>query len=34
VMAESEAQERWDERMESILVDEDDIWLDEVYRMV
>lgn len=34
VMESSDAQARWDERMEPILVDEDDIWLEEVYRMV
>ena len=33
VMAESEAQADWDEVMEPILVDEDDPWMDEVYRM-
>lgn len=34
VMAESTAQADWDEVMEPILVDEDDPWMDEVYRMV
>ena len=35
VMAESPAQERWDEVMEPVLAEQDgDIWLDEVYRMV
>ncbi|SNZ15170.1 L-rhamnose mutarotase [Natronoarchaeum philippinense] len=34
VMAESEAQADWDEVMEPILVDEDDPWMDEVYRMI
>jgi len=34
VMAESEAQAEWDEVMEPILVDEDNPWMDEVYRMV
>ncbi len=34
VMAESEAQADWNEVMESILVDEVDPWLDEVYRMI
>lgn len=34
VMAESEAQADWDEVMAPILVDEDDPWMDEVYRMV
>ena len=33
VMAESDAQADWDEVMEPILVDEDDVWMDEVYRM-
>jgi len=33
VMEESEAQADWDEVMEPILVDEDDPWMDEVYRM-
>ncbi|SEW31164.1 L-rhamnose mutarotase [Natrinema salifodinae] len=33
VMAESDAQADWDEVMESILVDEDEPWMDEVYRM-
>jgi len=34
VMNESEAQADWNEVMEPILVDEGDIWMDEVYRMV
>ncbi|WP_276274057.1 L-rhamnose mutarotase [Haloarcula litorea] len=34
VMAESDAQADWDEVMDPILVDEDDPWMDEVYRMV
>jgi L-rhamnose mutarotase len=36
VMAESEAQAEWAEEMAPILEDDedDDIWLDEVYRMV
>jgi L-rhamnose mutarotase len=34
VMAESDAQADWDEVMDPILVDEDDPWLDEVYRML
>jgi L-rhamnose mutarotase len=34
VMTESEAQEDWDAVMDPILVDEDDPWMDEVYRMV
>jgi L-rhamnose mutarotase len=34
VMAESDAQADWDEVMAPILVDEDDPWMDEVYRMV
>lgn len=34
VMEESDAQSSWDEVMAPILVDEDDIWMDEVYRMV
>lgn len=35
VMANSEAQERWAEVMNSILEDNDgEIWMDEVYRMV
>jgi len=34
IMANSEAQADWDEVMDPILVDEDDPWLDEVYRMV
>lgn len=34
VMADSDAQADWDQVMAPILEDEDDIWLDEVYRMV
>ena len=34
VMADSEAQAEWDEVMDPILVDEDDSWMDEVYRMI
>lgn len=34
VMAESDAQAEWDEVMEPILIDEDDPWMDEVYRMI
>ncbi len=34
VMAESDAQADWDEVMAPILVDTDDQWMDEVYRMV
>jgi L-rhamnose mutarotase len=34
VMAESDAQADWDEVMAGILESHDDIWLDEVYRMV
>jgi len=33
IMEESDAQADWDEVMEPILVDEDDPWMDEVYRM-
>lgn len=33
VMETSEAQAEWDEVMDPILMDEDNIWLDEVYRM-
>ena len=33
VMATSEAQAEWDEVMEPILLNDDDIWMDEVYRM-
>lgn len=33
VMAESDAQADWDDVMEGILIDEDDPWMDEVYRM-
>jgi L-rhamnose mutarotase len=32
-MATSEAQAEWDEVMEPILLNDDDIWMDEVYRM-
>jgi L-rhamnose mutarotase len=34
VMAESDAQAEWEVVMDPILEDDDDIWLDEVYRMV
>ena len=34
VMEESEAQAEWDVEMDPILEDEEDIWMDEVYRMV
>lgn len=34
VMAESEVQADWDEVMDPILVDEEDPWMDEVYRMI
>lgn len=34
VMADSEAQAAWNEVMDSILADTDDIWMDEVYRMI
>lgn len=34
VMETSSAQADWDEEMASILVDDDDPWMDEVYRMV
>ncbi|MFA1610855.1 L-rhamnose mutarotase [Halobellus rubicundus] len=34
VMSDSDAQADWDEVMDPILVDEDDPWMDEVYRMV
>ena len=34
VMEQSEAQAEWAEVMDPILEDEDDIWMDEVYRMV
>ncbi|MDS0300619.1 L-rhamnose mutarotase [Halogeometricum sp. S1BR25-6] len=33
VMAESDAQADWDEVMDGILMEEDDQWMDEVYRM-
>lgn len=34
VMADSEAQAEWAQVMDSILVDTEDQWMDEVYRMV
>lgn len=34
VMAESDAQAEWNEVMDPILVQEDDQWMDEVYRMI
>jgi L-rhamnose mutarotase len=34
VMATSEAQAEWGEVMDPILEDDDDIWMDEVYRMI
>ncbi|MFB6121301.1 MAG: L-rhamnose mutarotase [Halobacteriaceae archaeon] len=34
VQAESEAQADWDEVMAPILEDEEDVWMDEVYRMI
>ena len=34
VMAESDAQADWDAEMAPILEDEDDVWMDEVYRMI
>jgi L-rhamnose mutarotase len=34
VMADSEAQAEWVQVMDSILVDAEDQWMDEVYRMV
>lgn len=34
VMENSEAQADWGEVMAPILEDEDDIWMDEVYRMI
>jgi L-rhamnose mutarotase len=34
VMEESEAQADWEVVMDPILEDEDDIWMDEVYRMI
>jgi L-rhamnose mutarotase len=34
VMADSEAQAEWAQVMDSILVDAEDQWMDEVYRMV
>ncbi|WP_330633380.1 L-rhamnose mutarotase [Halocatena halophila] len=33
VMAESEAQSRWDEHMSPILTGDEPVWLDEVYRL-
>jgi L-rhamnose mutarotase len=30
----SDAQAEWDDRMDPILEDDEDIWLDEVYRMI
>lgn len=34
VMADSEAQAKWAQVMDSILVDAEDQWMDEVYRMM
>jgi len=34
VMADSEAQAEWEEVMNPILIDSEDQWMDEVYRMV
>ncbi|ELZ05956.1 L-rhamnose mutarotase [Natrialba asiatica] len=34
IMAESDAQADWDAVMEPILADDDESWLDEVYRMI
>lgn len=34
VMADSEAQAEWEQVMDPILVDSEDQWMDEVYRMV
>ncbi|SFL34210.1 L-rhamnose mutarotase [Halogranum rubrum] len=34
VMEASDAQSEWEVVMDPILVDDDDIWMDEVYRMV
>jgi len=34
VIEQSEAQAEWDEVMDGILKDTNDIWMDEVYRMV
>ncbi|MFC7078347.1 L-rhamnose mutarotase [Haloarcula halophila] len=34
IMAESDAQAEWDQVMDPILLDEDDPWMDEVYRMI
>jgi L-rhamnose mutarotase len=34
VMAESDAQDEWDATMAPILEDDDDVWMDEVYRML
>ncbi|ELZ28077.1 hypothetical protein C474_16289 [Halogeometricum pallidum JCM 14848] len=33
VMTESDAQADWDDVMDGILLDQDDPWMDEVYRM-
>ena len=33
VMENSEAQAEWEIVMDPILVDEEDVWMDEVYRM-
>jgi len=34
VMEESDAQAAWNEVMDPILEDADDVWMDEVYRMI
>lgn len=34
VMENSEAQAEWNEVMDPVLEDDDDIWMDEVYRMI
>ncbi|WP_247004403.1 L-rhamnose mutarotase [Halosolutus gelatinilyticus] len=34
VMDSSDAQARWAERMDGIVVDDGDQWMDEVYRMI
>jgi len=34
VMEHSEAQAEWSEVMDPVLEDDDDIWMDEVYRMI
>ncbi|WP_324760757.1 L-rhamnose mutarotase [Haloarcula sp. GH36] len=34
IMADSDAQAEWDQVMDPILLDEDDPWMDEVYRMI